>query len=154
MKKIKTYTALLMAGLVIAGATAFFIPWGVDLIVNHTPLPKWINQTVWLNYVLNGVVQIDKSYDFIWYGTDWMAFAHLLFAILFYGLYKDPIRNKWLVSFGLVACVAIAPIALGFGHLRGIPLIWQFLDMAFGVIAGALLLRIKSLIQSIEKSTL
>jgi len=154
MKKIKTYTALLMAGLVIAGATAFFIPWGVDLIVNHTPLPEWINQTVWLNYVLNGVIQIDKSYDFIWYGTDWMAFAHLLFAILFYGLYKDPIRNKWLVSFGLVACVAIAPIALGFGHLRGIPLIWQFLDMAFGVIAGALLLRIKSLIQSIEKSTL
>jgi len=91
---------------------------------------------------------------FYWYGMDWMAFAHLLFAILFYGLYKDPIRNKWLVSFGLVACVAIAPIALGFGHLRGIPLIWQFLDMAFGVIAGALLLRIKSLIQSIEKSTL
>jgi len=154
MKKIRTYTALLMAGLVIAGVPAFFIPWGVDLIVNHSPLPKWINQTAWLNYVLNGVIQIDKSYDFIWYGMDWMAFAHLLFAILFYGLYKDPIRNKWLVSFGLVACVAIAPIALGFGHLRGIPLIWQFLDMAFGVIAGALLLRIKSLIQSIEKSTL
>lgn len=145
---------MLMAGLVIAGATAFFIPWGVDLIVTHSPLPKWINQTAWLNYVLNGVIQIDKSFDFIWYGTDWMAFAHLLFAILFYGLYKDPIRNKWLVSFGLIACVAIAPIAIGFGHLRGIPLIWQFLDMAFGVIAGAFLLRIKSLIQSIEKSTL
>ena len=154
MNKIRTYTLLLMTGLVIAGATAFFIPWGVDLIVNYSPLPKWINQTAWLNYVLNGVIQIDKEYEFMRYGTDWMAFAHLLFAILFYGLYKDPIRNKWLVSFGLIACVAIAPIAIGFGHLRGIPLIWQFLDMAFGVIAGAFLLRIKSLIQSIEKSTL
>ena len=60
-----------MTGLVIAGVTAFFIPWGVDLIVNHSPLPKWINQTAWLGYVLNGVIQIDKSYDFI--GTVWIG---------------------------------------------------------------------------------
>ena len=154
MTKIRTYTVLLMIGLVVAGGTAFFIPWGVDLIVNHSSLPKLINQTAWLTYVFSGVNEIDKSFDFVWYGTDWMAFAHLLFAILFYGLYQDPVRNKWLVDFGLIACIAIVPIALGFGHLRGIPVVWQLLDISFGVIAGAFLLRIKSLIQSLEKSIL
>lgn len=154
MSKIRTYTVLLMIGLIIAGGTAFFIPWGVDLIVSHSHLPKWINQTAWLDYVHNGVNEIDNSFDFIWYGTDWIAFAHLLFAILFSGLYRDPVRNKWLVDFGLIACISIVPIALGFGHLRGIPVVWQLLDISFGVIAGAFLLRIKSLIQSLEKSTL
>jgi hypothetical protein len=33
-----------------------------------------------------------------------IAFAHLAIAIAFIGPYIDPVRNKWVITFGLIAC--------------------------------------------------
>jgi hypothetical protein len=70
---------------------------------------------------------------FIAYGTDWLAFAHLMIAIAFWGPIKDPVRNIWVVQFGMLACVGIAPLALICGPIRGIPFYWTCIDLSFGV---------------------
>jgi len=67
------------------------------------------------------------------YGTDWLAFAHLVIALLFVGPFRDPVRNVWVIQFGMIACVAVIPLALVCGPLRGIPFYWQLLDCSFGV---------------------
>jgi hypothetical protein len=54
----------------------------------------------------------NAHYPFLAYGTDWLAFAHLVLAVLFIGPYLDPIRNKWIITFGLVACAGVIPLAL------------------------------------------
>jgi hypothetical protein len=44
------------------------------------------------------------------------------------------VRNKWVVQFGMIACVLVIPLAAICGPLRGIPLSWMPIDMSFGVI--------------------
>lgn len=151
IKRIRRLTILLQLGLLIAGLTAFWIPEGVNFLVNGTRLGEFIQQEQWLQHVNRGIQEVNNTYPFIWYGTDWMVFAHILFAILFYGLYKNPVRNKWLVQFGFVACALIVPLAAIMGYFRGIPMIWQTLDCLFGVIASLLLYQIHKSIRTLEK---
>jgi len=55
-------------------------------------------------------------------------------AIAFMGAVKDPIRNRWVIEFGMIACVLIIPYALILGHFRGIPMLWRFIDLLFGIL--------------------
>lgn len=73
------------------------------------------------------------------YGTDWLAFAHLLLAALFWGPYRDPVKNIWVIEFGMGASLAVIPLALICGTVRGIPFFWQLIDCSFGLICFPLL---------------
>lgn len=88
----------------------------------------------WLQRVHLAIVSINKQYPFLAYGYDWLAFAHFVLAILFIGPLKDPVKNKWVIEFGMIACVLIIPFAFIAGHFRGIPIGWRLIDCAFGVI--------------------
>src|SRR6185503_16046120 len=88
----------------------------------------------WLDKVYLGVADTNSRYPFIAYGFDWLAFAHITLAILFIGPLRDPVRNKWVVEFGMIACALIIPFALIAGHFRGIPFWWRLIDCSFGVI--------------------
>ena len=57
-----------------------------------------------------------------------------MIAVAFIGPLRDPVRNRWLFDFGLIACVLVIPWAFGFGTLRGIPFWWRLIDCSFGVI--------------------
>jgi len=133
MKLYRTYIIAFQLGLFISGITAFFIPEGISIVQKMISVfaPSLSD---WLSYVSTGIHQTNEQFKFIYYGTDWLAFAHILFALLFIGPLKDPIRNKWVLQFGLIACLLIFPTALIAGWVRDIPLIWRFLDMAFGII--------------------
>jgi len=88
----------------------------------------------WIQKVYLGIVHTNKVYPFLAYGYDWLAFAHFVLAVLFIGPLKDPVRNKWVIEFGMIACVLIIPFAFIAGHFRGIPVGWRLIDCAFGVI--------------------
>ena len=60
-------------------------------------------------------------------------FGHFVVAIAFIGALRDPLRNRWLFDFGLMACALVIPYALAFGGLRGIPIWWRLMDGSFGV---------------------
>jgi hypothetical protein len=72
-------------------------------------------------------------FPFLFYGTDWLAFGHFVIAIAFIGTLKDPVRNRWLFDFGLIACALVIPFALVMGGVRGIPLWWRLVDCLFGI---------------------
>ena len=73
------------------------------------------------------------SYSFLAYGTDWLAFAHIMIGIVFLGPLKDPVKNLWVVEFGMIACLLVIPLALVCGPIRGIPWFWRLVDCSFGV---------------------
>ena len=52
-------------------------------------------------------------------------------AVLFAGAMRDPVRNTWIVDFGLICCAAIIPLAVICGPIRGIPLFWTAVDCSF-----------------------
>jgi hypothetical protein len=107
----------------------------------------------WISLVFHALSDTNARYPFLAYGTDWLAFAHLVLAVLFIGPYRDPVRNQWIITFGLIACAGVIPLALIAGQVRGIPLPWRLIDCSFGVFGAIPLLRCRSLISSLENPT-
>ena len=87
----------------------------------------------WLLTAREALQDVSAKHPLLFYGTDWLAFGHFITAIAFVGALRDPVRNRWLFDFGLIACVLVIPYALVFGALRGIPLWWRLIDCSFGV---------------------
>jgi hypothetical protein len=46
---------------------------------------------------------------------------------------KDPVKNIWVLEFGMIACVMVLPFAFIAGGLRGLPIWWRLIDCSFGV---------------------
>jgi hypothetical protein len=124
-------------GLVLSDLTAFPLVWELHL------LARWIAPfqdefpalVAWIFKVRDGLVETDAKFPFLAYGTDWLAFAHLMIALAFIGPLRDPVRNRWLIEWGMICCVATWPLAFICGPIRGIPLGWILVDCAFGALA-------------------
>lgn len=138
LRSIRIWLPLFIIGLVLRGATAFPLEhetdWLCSLLANHSLLPQ--GTVLWIDRVHSALRNTDNRYPFLAYGTDWLAFAHLVIAVAFLGPLNDPVRNKWVLQFGLIACAAVIPLALIAGPIRGIPLAWRLIDCSFGVIAA------------------
>jgi len=136
--RIRIWLSLFVVGLVLSGLTAFPLERETGFLVRcleATGLSAWWPALgAWAVRVHHGLSETDSSYPFIAYGTDWLAFAHLVIAVAFWGPLRDPVRNAWVVDFGMTACVAIIPFVLVCGWVRGIPWFWQCIDMSFGVV--------------------
>jgi hypothetical protein len=74
----------------------------------------------------------------------------LVIAVAFIGPYRDPVRNKWVITFGLIACVGVLPLAIIAGQIRGIPLAWRLIDCSFGIVAAIPLLLCEYHLRAIE----
>jgi hypothetical protein len=156
-RRIRIWLVVFVVGLVLSGLTAFPLLSEVrlahDVLTSAgSPVPEQFPALAgWLNRVLEGLENTDAQYPFVLYGTDWLAFAHLAIAVAFYGPYRDPVRNIWVVDFGIVACAGIIPLALICGPIRGIPLFWQLIDMSFGVFGVIPVLLLRRLIKRLER---
>ena len=85
---------------------------------------------------IEGLESAEANYPFMLYAHDWLAFAHILLAVLFAGAIKDPIRNVWIVQCGLIMC-ALVPVLAGICiPIRGLPFRWFWIDFAFAPAAG------------------
>jgi len=117
--------------LLLSGITAFPIQFELETLQGIINTESVIGD--WVNTVYNAYVNINHNYPFFAYGTDWLAFAHIILAILFWGAAKDLVRNKWVFSFGIISCIGIIPLALIAGSIRQIPFFWQCIDLSFGI---------------------
>src|SRR3954464_12331418 len=135
MTKIRIWLVIFLVGLVLSGVTAFPLEHEVRWLhhlLDGSPAPQVLVD--WIARVDRGIAETNDRYPFIMYGTDWLAFAHLVIAIAFWGPLRDPVRNVWVVQFGMIACAAVVPLALLAGTVRGIPWWWQLIDMSFGAV--------------------
>jgi hypothetical protein len=138
--QIRLRIMLVIAGLVFSGVTTFPIEWELQIADRWVSENRWDNLfSHWIEDAYRGVQKTNSAYPFIAYGSDWLGFAHLVIAIVFIGPLRDPIRNRWVVEFGIIACVLIFPFAFLAGHVREIPIFWRFIDCTFGIVGGAIL---------------
>jgi hypothetical protein len=121
-KKVKRWLIFLMAGLVLSGITAFPIESELAITMNNLDIfsPKMQH---WLSTIYTAVKITNAQYPYLSYGTDWLAFAHIVIAIAFIGPLRDPVRNIWVLQFGMIACILIFPLAFIAGPIRQIPLV-------------------------------
>lgn len=122
---IRRWLGFFIAALIISGLTAIPLEWGLSWASS-------LIENAWLEKVYRAVHETGAKYPFLFYGYDWLAFAHIVIAMAFIGPYRDPVRNKWVIEFGIYACLLIIPFALIAGHFRGIPFWWRLVDCSFG----------------------
>lgn len=87
----------------------------------------------WISRVNDSVQNGYGQYPLLAYGTDWLAFGHIVIAAAFVGPLRDAVKNLWVIEFGMIACLLITPWALIFGIVREIPFFWTMVDMSFGI---------------------
>jgi hypothetical protein len=136
--RIRAILIFFVIALAASGITAFALPPEVRLLKAWFGPGTSIGDTFpglaeWLVKVSDGLDANDRQLPFMAYGTDWLAFAHLVIAIVFIGPIRDPVKNIWVVEFGMIACLGIIPLALICGSIRGIPWFWRMIDCSFGV---------------------
>ncbi len=137
MKTIKRLLFFFIIALFISGLTAIPVEPQLSFLLQH--VSKNTAFYNWIEKVLLAYREVNTVHPFLFYGYDWLAFAHFVLAILFIGPYKDPVKNVWVVQFGLIACGLILPFAFVAGHFRGIPIGWRLIDCSFGVVGFAVL---------------
>jgi hypothetical protein len=159
LTRIRTWLWLFVAGLLLAGITAFPLEW------ESRVLSQWLHGSgswagdafppmmAWIDQVRYGLAVSYHRYPWLAYGTDWLAFGHITIAIAFAGPIRDPVRNKWVVQFGMIACVLVIPLAAICGPLRGIPWFWMPVDMSFGVVGIVPLMLAYRHIRALEASS-
>lgn len=148
MKITRLMIALFIVVLVVSGLTAFPLQIELNFLLRNFSFMEPLQS--WLYSVHSGIMYNAKEYPFIQYGSDWLAFAHIIIALPFLKLYQKPSENLWIVNWGLLACLGIflfVPIA---GFVREIPLFWQLIDVSFGFFGGLWLLIIKNRIMKHE----
>lgn len=137
-RRVRALLWFFVVSLVFWGSTAFPLQWEINILQRTigvgAPLGDfWPAMAHWISFVHKGLTEMYQKYPFIAYGTDWLAFAHLVIAVAFWGPIKDPVKNIWVVEFGMIACVMVIPLAMTCGPIRGIPFFWRLLDCSFGV---------------------
>jgi len=138
LRRAKWMMAIVAFGLFVSGVTIWPVVWELKTAV----------QVVWgggeatgvihrfVLQAIEGIEAMQAKYPFMLYGYDWLAFAHVGLAILFAGALRDPIRNVWVVQFGLIMC-ALVPVLGGVCiPLRGIPFHWFWIDFVFAPCAA------------------
>lgn len=137
LRRIHLCVAVFIAGLVVSGVTAIPLETELNWLTSLPGLSGGAQAGAnvvaqWLEKTHVALHDTNTRYPFIAYGGDWLAFGHLIIALAFVWAWREPVRNRWLFDFGLIACALVIPWALTFGALRAIPWWWRLIDCSFG----------------------
>ncbi len=136
-RRVRWILGFFITALVVSGLTSFPLQAELDVLVAirgaHAfgAAPGSLDE--WILTVRNGLGVVYRDYPWMGYGTDWLAFAHLVIALFFIGAWREPARNIWVLQTGMVACAGVIPLALICGEVRGVPLSWRLIDCCFGL---------------------
>lgn len=115
-------------GLVVSGVTAFPLLTEMNFLASvltggasDLNTANYIGLTAWVLKVREGLDVTYSAYPFIAYGTDWLAFGHIVIAMFFILPYRDPVRYRGVLHIGIAASIMVIPLALICGPIRGIP---------------------------------
>lgn len=151
LTKIRLLILFFIIALILSGVTAFPVETELRWLLNHPALvPSFAQQ--WLKEVYAALVETNTKYPMLAYGFDWLAFAHIVIAMAFIGPLRDPVKNKWIIDWAILACLAIIPLAFIAAPIRHIPLFHVIIDCGFGVIGLIPLFICKKWIIQLEKN--
>jgi hypothetical protein len=139
LRKVRVALGFFILALVLSGLTAFPLQSELEFVCRIrgldgvAPADAVNSFDHWMLTVRDGLGDSYARHPWLAYGTDWLAFAHLVIALFFIGPLIDPARNIWTLKAGIIACVLVMPLALVCGAVRQIPFGWRLIDCSFGI---------------------
>lgn len=153
LKKNPLLILFFIVALILSGVTAFPVETELRWMLNHPSLVPSFAQ-IWLQNVYYAMVETNTKYPMLAYGFDWLAFAHIVIAMAFIGPLKDPEKNKWIIDWAVLACIAVLPLAFIAGPIRKIPMFHILFDCSFGVLGLVPLFICRNMIKKLGKNKL
>ena len=151
LRKLRLVLGFFIVALILSGITAFPLLREMDFLCSISGVDKNRGAGHWFFTVRDGLRDAYGQHPWLAYGTDWLAFAHLVLAVFFLGPLVKPVRNIWVLQAGLAACMMVIPLALVAGPLRGIPWGWRLIDCSFGLFGALPLYYCLRLARQIER---
>jgi hypothetical protein len=155
--QIRWLTGVIIFGLVLSGVTAFPLLHELNVLASffvdetgNLNAENYSGPAHWVMKVREGLDKTYSKYPFIAYGTDWLAFGHIVISLFFIPAFAQPLRYQHNYSVGIWASILVIPLAFICGEIRGIPVLWRLTDCMFGIIALLPLFYIEHLIRKIE----
>ncbi len=139
-RRFRVVLGLFILALIVSGVTAFPLRWELNWLASWMGIraeadPASLSGLAyWIAHVRSGLEQSYDTHPFLAYGTDWLAFAHIVIAVFFIGPLREPTRHDWILVSGILACIGVVPLALICGPLRGIPMFWRCIDCWFALV--------------------
>lgn len=130
MKTIRLHLVVFISLLLISGITAFPLQMEIDFLYSQRHLFS-VTLATWIEKVH---ITLHQTPDISMYGTDWLAFAHIIISLFFIPVYRQPLIYKVNLKVGMAACLLVFPLAFICGPIRGIPFFHQLIDCSFGLI--------------------
>lgn len=151
----RIWLILFSTALIASGLTAIFAREGLRIL---SPLfsggslfaSLWPSMADWLSLVFQAIEETYEKYPFLAYGYDWLAFGHFIISIPFLMAVRDPLKQSWVITYGISACIAVLPFAIVFGAIREIPLFWRGVDTLFGIGGLVVLLILRKQLQALQ----
>lgn len=134
LKRVRRMIIFFVIVLALRGITAFPVYTEMKWLIETKGYPENTATGAWLHQVWQGVKAMQEQFPFLFYGYDWLAFAHLVIGMAFIGPYRNPVKNKWVIEWAMLACLAVLPLAFIAGPIRGIPWFHLLIDCSFGLI--------------------
>ncbi len=150
-RKIKIAIIIIILGLLLNGITAIPLRSELNFLLSKPDMLPDVLRDWWM-YVNKGLTQTSGHYPFMRYGFDWLAFAHLLIAIAFIGPLRDPVKNEWVITWGMTISVLSVVMALSWERMREIPLWWSSIDAAICFVSFIILLLCSRWIKKLKAS--
>jgi hypothetical protein len=157
LQRYRIVLGLFILGLILSGVTAFPLVTELKLLckwlgVADAPSPEgYSGLHYWILTVRWGLEHTHDAYPWLAYGTDWLAFAHIIIALFFVEPWLHPERGRGNLYVAITACLAVIPLAIIAGEIRGIPFYWRLIDCSFGIIGILPLLYCLRQLQKITK---
>jgi len=138
LKRARLMLIIVAVGLFVSGVTIWPAVWELKTLVRFVwgeGRPTGVLHGFVLD-AIEGIESVGVEYPFLMYCGDWLAFALIVLAILFFGAARDPVRNVWIVQCGLIMCVLVPVLAAVCVPLRRMPVQWIWVDSAFALAAA------------------
>ena len=114
-KRIRVFLWIFIVGLVLSGVTAF------PLVAELNLLAGWFGESGdparytgiahWIATVHSALNDADFRYPFLFYGTDWLAFGHLIIALF--------LLDRFVTPYAMFSCSRqVLPPVCSSSHLR------------------------------------
>jgi hypothetical protein len=147
--QIRALIIFFMVASILSGLTVFPIESELAFLLSHPAiLPPFMFE--WLQTCYEGIRATNTNYPMLAYGYDWLGFAHIIIAMAFIGPLRNPVRNVWVIEWGIIACIAVIPMAFIAGPARYIPFYHILIDCSFGLIGLIPLIICRNLIKKIS----
>ena len=158
LRRLRWGLGLVIFALLMSGITAFPLQMELDQFATIRGLESVTTADAgngfdrWILTIRDGLRESYATHPWLAYGTDWVAFSHILIAIFFVGPFLDPVRNVWIIQAGIIAAVMVIPFALICGEVRQLPFGWRLIDCSFGIFGLVPLYYCLRLTRALEKS--